>query len=99
MVRKRILDEMLGTLTRSKDAKDDPWKVLIVDEETVHIMNAAVRVRDINKKNVTVVEHLEKARQPFPNLIGVYFMAPTQKSVYVLHNFIINFIFISQFIK
>jgi syntaxin-binding protein 1 len=65
---------MLGTLP------EKGWKVLIVDDHTLSIISAACRLSDLMQKNITVVEKLEKVRQPFPKMEAVYFIAPIEES-------------------
>ena len=65
---------MLGTLP------EKGWKVLIVDDSTLSIISAACRLSDLMQKNITVVEKLEKPRQPFPKMEAVYFIAPVEES-------------------
>lgn len=65
---------MLGNLP------EKGWKVLIVDKYTLSVISAACKISDLMQKNITVVESLEKKRQPFPQMEAVYFIAPVEES-------------------
>eukprot|EP01080_Neovahlkampfia_damariscottae_P006730 gene6730-10895_t len=78
-VRDRLLSDMLGTLP------EKGWKVLIVDDTTLKIISSACRLSDLMQKNITVVELLEKPRQPFPKMEAVYFIAPIESSAKIFY--------------
>lgn len=57
---------------------------LIVDTHTLRIVSGACRQYDILERGVTVVEQIEKSRQPLSDLDAVYFVSPTDQSVEML---------------
>lgn len=77
MVRERVLGEMLGSVN---DSTGGGWKVLVMDAFTTKITSAAVRMSDILDAGVSVVEDLDKAREPLP-LAAVYFITPSPAAV------------------
>mmetsp|Transcript_8642 Transcript_8642/g.24836 ORF Transcript_8642/g.24836 Transcript_8642/m.24836 type:complete len:628 (-) Transcript_8642:138-2021(-) len=76
-VRKLLLQEMVGSVSGE-------WKVLIMDEFSVRVMSAACRMSDILEEGVSLVEDLNKKRQPMPHMPGIYFITPSVKSVMTL---------------
>lgn len=78
VTRERLLHEMLR-LARGKDASD--WKVLIMDEVTVKVMSYSCKMADITDEGISLVEDLNKRRQPLPALEAVYFIQPKRESV------------------
>ncbi|KAG6548880.1 hypothetical protein Mapa_009643 [Marchantia paleacea] len=76
--RDRLLHEMLRS-ARGNNAAN--WKVLIMDEVTVKIMSNACKMADITEEGISLVEDLNKRRQPLPALEAVYFIQPTRDSV------------------
>lgn len=58
----------------------DVWKVLVLDDITTRVISSSVTMFDIMEKRVTIVENLEKLRQPFPDMDVVYFIMPTLSS-------------------
>ncbi|KAI9226938.1 MAG: Sec1-like protein [Piptocephalis tieghemiana] len=57
------------------------WKLVVVDSKSVKLLSAACKMYDIMEKNVTLIENVEKKRQPFPNLEALYFLTPNPDSI------------------
>ncbi|KAF7726559.1 DEAH (Asp-Glu-Ala-His) box polypeptide 34 [Apophysomyces ossiformis] len=47
----------------------------------MQILNAACKMYDILEENVTLVENIEKSRQPYPTLEAIYFLTPCRDSI------------------
>eukprot|EP00249_Psilotum_nudum_P019849 c27445_g1_i3 orf=1768-3075(-) len=77
--RERLLHEMLRSAKGGGSASD--WKVLIMDEVTVKVMSYSCKMADITEEGISLVEDLNKRRQPLPALDAVYFIRPTRESV------------------
>ncbi|XP_024530401.1 SNARE-interacting protein KEULE [Selaginella moellendorffii] len=77
--RERLLHEMLRSAKSTKSAS--PWKVLIMDELTVKVMSSSCKMADITDEGVSLVEDLNRRRQPLPALDAVYFIQPSRESV------------------
>ncbi|XP_022759267.1 SNARE-interacting protein KEULE-like isoform X3 [Durio zibethinus] len=73
-----LLYEMLRS-AKMKDSKST-WKVLIMDKVTVKIMSYSCKMADITSEGVSLVEDINRRRQPLP-LIAIYFIQPTEKNV------------------
>ncbi|CAM6128065.1 unnamed protein product [Calypogeia fissa] len=76
--RERLLLEMLRAC-RGNSVAD--WKVLIMDELTVKIMSNACKMADVTEEGISLVEDLNKRRQPLPALDAIFFIQPTKDSV------------------
>ncbi|CAM9154148.1 unnamed protein product [Ascophyllum nodosum] len=59
----------------------DAWRVMVLDSRATRVISSVVGMYDIMEGHVTVVEDLHKIRQPFPEMEGVYVVAPTAKSI------------------
>ena len=57
------------------------YKVLVLDARTTRVFSAALRMYDVVEEGLAVVELLEKARQPLPELEAIYFLEPSAASV------------------
>jgi len=69
-------------LHAARTGKGSPeWKVLIMDEVTVKVMSCTCKMADITDEGISLVEDLNKRRQPLPALDAVYFIQPSQESV------------------
>ncbi|KAI7882486.1 Sec1-like protein [Lichtheimia hyalospora FSU 10163] len=56
------------------------WKLVVVDSLSLKILNSACKMYDILEENVTVVENIEKSRQPYPSVEAVYILTPCEDS-------------------
>lgn len=73
---KRFLDDILGSVYR-----EGHWKVLILDHLSTRIISACCNMVDVMSKAITLVEALEKKRQPLTHLEAIYILIPNDKSV------------------
>ena len=56
--------------------------VLIVDEMGSEILNACMKMTDLGKRRIALVERLELARKPMLNMEAIYVMKPDEDSVH-----------------
>ncbi|KAI9300245.1 Sec1-like protein [Cunninghamella echinulata] len=75
ITRKRLMDAIKSIQPAGK------WKIVIVDSKSKEIINAACKMYDILEENVTLIENIEKPRQPYPTLDAIYFLTPCRESV------------------
>nr|CAH69616.1 Sec1-4 syntaxin-binding protein [Paramecium tetraurelia] len=54
---------------------------LIVDQKTVKVVSAYMKMAELMELGVSAVEKLELGRKPFPKLHAIYFISPTQDSI------------------
>ena len=57
------------------------WMVLVLDAQATRVITPVLGMYDLMEERVTLVESLEKKRQPFPEMEVVYIVAPTLDSV------------------
>lgn len=74
--RYRILEEMVQEVKVKSG-----YFIMIVDKKSLGIISGAVTVLDLTERGVTVIEQLEKARKPMPDVDALYFLTPTHKSI------------------
>ncbi len=55
--------------------------MVVVDAMSVRVISAACRMSDIMDEGVTLVDNLEKRRQPMPTMEALYIITPTQTSI------------------
>jgi syntaxin-binding protein 1 len=57
------------------------WSVLIMDPTTTKVMSNACRISEILDYGVSLVDDIQKRREPLPALSGIYFLTPTDQFV------------------
>ncbi|CAI8048958.1 Syntaxin-binding protein 1 [Geodia barretti] len=76
LVSKRILDDILGPLFKLGE-----WRVLVLDQLSTSIVSSCCRMHDVMSKGITLVEGLEKSKEPQLAREAIYIMWPSEESL------------------
>ncbi|KDO25635.1 hypothetical protein SPRG_20705 [Saprolegnia parasitica CBS 223.65] len=76
-LRTLVQTNLLEKMIKATSVASRSWVVLVLDDATTAVASPVVRMTDLTERGVSIVERLELARQPFPEMAVIYFIAPS----------------------
>merc|ERR1711953_458866 len=89
LVGQRIMNDVIRATIKAHN-KGGPgkieWRVLVVDNLSMKMVSACTKMHELSAEGITIVETVEKRREPMPAMEAIYLITPTETSVKGLLN-------------
>lgn len=82
LVGQKIMNDVIRATTALNKAPGKlEWRVLIVDMQSMKMVSACTKMHELSAEGITIVETIEKRREPLPAMEAIYLITPNEKTI------------------
>jgi len=83
LVGNKIMNDVIRATVKNHNKQPGKleWRVLVVDQLSMRMVSACTKMHELSAEGITIVETVEKKREPMPAMEAIYLITPTERSV------------------
>merc|ERR1712223_2237000 len=83
LVGQRIMNDVIRDTVRdhNKQPGKIEWRVLVGDSLSMKMVSACTKMHELSAEGITIVETIEKRREPLPAMEAIYLITPNEKTI------------------
>ena len=83
LVGNKIMNDVIRATVQQHNKQPNKleWRVLVVDNQSMKMVSACTKMHELSAEGITIVETVEKKREPMPAMEAIYLITPTVNSI------------------